>query len=88
MTNEKHNDKEASFDGTGLEELTNHVKGILDIQDRTYGIPPKKYAMCFVGSEAVETLVREMIANDEVEVLKNKTESSDLEDVFMKLVRA
>ena len=29
-----------------------------------------------------------MIANDEVEVLKNKTESSDLEDVFMKLVRA
>ena len=29
-----------------------------------------------------------MIANDEIEVLKNKTKSSDLEDVFMKLVRA
>ena len=29
-----------------------------------------------------------MIANDEIEVLKNKTGSSDLEDVFMKLVRA
>ena len=70
MTNEKHNDKEASFDGAGLEELTNHVKGILDIQDRTYGIPPKKYAMCFVGSEAVETLVREGIANDETDALR------------------
>ena len=70
MTNEKHNDKEASFDETGLEELTNHVKGILDIQDRTYGIPPKKYAMCFVGSEAVETLVREGIANDETDALR------------------
>jgi len=70
MTNEKHNDKEASFDGTGLEELTNHVKGILDIQDRTYGIPPKKYKMCFVGSEAVETLVKEGIANDEADALR------------------
>src|SRR5210317_2293075 len=70
MTNEKHHDKEASFDGTGLEKLTNHVKGILDIQDRTYGIPPKKYARCFVGSEAVETLVREGIANDETDALR------------------
>ena len=69
MTNNKHNDKEASFDDTGLEELTNHVKANLDIQDRTYGIPPKKYAMCFVGSEAVETLVREGIANDETDAL-------------------
>ena len=49
MTNEKHNDKEASFDDTDLEELTTHVKGILDIQDRAYGIPPKKYALCFEG---------------------------------------
>jgi hypothetical protein len=49
MTNEKHNDKEASFDDTDLEELTTHVKDILDIQDRTYGIPPKKYVMCFEG---------------------------------------
>jgi len=70
MTNEKHNDKEASFDDTDLEELTTHVKDILDIQDRTYGIPPKKYAMCFVGSGAVATLVREGIANDEADALR------------------
>ena len=50
MANEKQNDKEASFDGDGLEKLTQHVKGLLDIRDRTYGIPPKTYGMCFVGS--------------------------------------
>lgn len=70
MTDEKHNEIEASFDGTDLEKLTNHVKGILDIQDRTYGIPPKKYAMCFVGSEAVETFMREEIASDEADALR------------------
>ena len=70
MTNEKHNDKEASFDDEGLEELTNQVRGILDIQDRTYGIPPKKYESCFVGSEAVAALIREEIANDEADALR------------------
>ncbi len=70
MDNEKQNDKEASFDDTGLEELTNRMKGILDIQDRTYGIPPKKYSMCFVGSEAVETLVSEGVASDEADALR------------------
>ena len=54
MKNEKHLDAEASFDDAGLEELTNRVRGILDIQDRTYGIPPKMYETCFVGREAVE----------------------------------
>ena len=70
MTNEKHNDHVASFDGEGLEELTNRVKAILDIQDRTYGIPPKKYESCFVGSEAVAALVKEEIANDEADALR------------------
>ena len=70
MANEEQNDKEASFDGKGLEELTQQVKDLLDIRDRTYGIPPKTYAMCFVGSEAVETLMRERIANDETDALR------------------
>jgi len=69
MANEKQNDKEASFDGDGLEKLTQHVKGLLDIRDRTYGIPPKTYGMCFVGSEAVETFMREAIASDEADAL-------------------
>jgi len=69
MDEEEHIDKEASFDGDGLEKLTKHVKGLLDIRDRTYGIPPKTYVMCFVGSEAVETFVREGIASDEADAL-------------------
>jgi len=70
MTNQKQNDKEASFDSHSLEELTNHVRGILDIRNRTYGIPPKTYARCFVGGEAVGALVREGIANDEADALR------------------
>jgi len=70
MADEKNNGKEASFDSQDLEELTKQVKGLVDIQDRTYGIPPKTYAMCFVGSEAVETLLREEIANDEADALR------------------
>ena len=70
MADEKNNGKEASFDSQDLEGLTKHVKGLLDIRDRTYGLPPKTYAMCFVGSEAVETLLREEIANDEADALR------------------
>ena len=70
MADEKDNGKEASFDSQDLEGLTKHVKGLLDIRDRTYGLPPKTYAMCFVGSEAVETLLREEIANDEADALR------------------
>ena len=62
MADEKNNRKEASFDSQDLEGLTKQVKGIVDIRDRTYGIPYKKYAMCFVGSEAVDALLREEIA--------------------------
>ena len=70
MTDEKDNGKEASFDRQDLEGLTKHVKGLLDIRDRTYGIPSKTYAMCFVGSEAVDALLREEIANDEADALR------------------
>ncbi|WP_372680957.1 FAD-containing oxidoreductase, partial [Desulfosarcina sp.] len=70
MADEKNNGKEASFDSQDLEGLTQHVKGILDIRDRTYGLPPKTYAMCFVGSEAVDALLREEIANDEADALR------------------
>lgn len=70
MTNEIQNDKVVSFDGKDLEDLANHVKSILDIRDRTYGIPPKRYDLCFVGSEAVETFVKEGLANDEADALR------------------
>ena len=70
MTNEKHIDAEASFDNTDLEELSERVKRVLDIRDRKYGIPPKKYPKCFVGSEAVEKLVDEGIASHEEDAIR------------------
>jgi len=63
-------DTEASFDDSDLEKLSERVKGVLDIRDRRYGIPPKTYAMCFVGSEAVERLVAEGIAGDQEDAVR------------------
>ena len=70
MSNEKQNDKEASFDITDLEELAARVKRVLDIRDRKYGFPSKTYPKCFVGSEAVAQLVEEGIANDEDDAVR------------------
>ena len=65
MTEEKPIDAEASFDTTDLEKLSQRVRGVVDIRDRKYGIPPKTYTKCFVGSEAVERMVAEGIASHE-----------------------
>jgi pyruvate/2-oxoglutarate dehydrogenase complex dihydrolipoamide dehydrogenase (E3) component len=62
MTTENHIDAEASFDDTDLEKLSQRVKRLLEIRDRKYGIPPRTYRKCFVGSQAVEKLVDEGIA--------------------------
>jgi len=70
MTTENHMDAEASFDNTDLEELSERVKRVLDIGDRKYGIPPKTYPKCFVGSEAVEKLVDEGIASHEEDAVR------------------
>ena len=70
MATEKHIDAEASFDNGDLETLSERVKQILDIRDRKYGIPPKTYPKCFVGSEAVEKLVEEDIASSEEDAVR------------------
>ena len=70
MAKEEHMEVEASFGGTDLAELTARVKPVLDIRDRKYGFPPKTYAMCFVGSEAVKKLVDEGIAGHEEDAVR------------------
>ena len=70
MSNQKHADTEASFDSSDLEQLSEHVKQVLDIRDRKYGIPPKTYPKCFVGREAVEKLVAEGIASSEEDAVR------------------
>ena len=63
MPNENHIDTAATFADTELEALSERVKRVLDIRDRKYGMPPKIYPKCFVGSEAVEKMVDEGIAS-------------------------
>ena len=65
MAREEHMDVEASFDRKEIDELATRIKRVLDIQDRRYGFPPRTYERCFVGNEAVKTLVDENIASDE-----------------------
>jgi len=69
MTADNHEETAASLDGESLEDLTRRVRELFDRQDRTYGIPPKKYKSCFVGSEAVATLIAARIAGDEADAL-------------------
>lgn len=64
MNTENHDESKASFDGQRLEALTQRIRRLFDIKDRTYGFPPKTYPDCFVGKEAVSQLVKEGIASD------------------------
>ena len=65
MTTNHHDDGvKASFDDEDLKDLTRRIKQIVDIQDRTYGFPSKRYQKCFVGSEAVAQMIKEGIALD------------------------
>ncbi len=70
MANEEQMDLEASFDSRDLDELATRVKGVLDIQNRRFGFPPRTYERCFVGNEAVRTLVNEGIASDDEDAVR------------------
>ncbi len=63
-------DVEISLDRSGLDELAARVRAILDIQDRRYGFPPRTYAKCFVGSEAVQQLIDAQMASDESDAVR------------------
>jgi len=70
MKNEVSNDTRATFDADNLEALTARMKAVVDIRDRKYGIPPKTYPKCFVGSEAVRKMVAEGIAGDDEDAIR------------------
>ena len=70
MANEEQIEFEASLEPGELEALSAQVKGVLDIQDRRHGFPPRKYAKCFVGSEAAKALVDKNIAGDEADAVR------------------
>ena len=54
----------ASLKEGEAQDLTRRLRKRLDIRDRRYGIPPRTYAKCFVGSDAVQVLIDENIAAD------------------------
>lgn len=62
MTTENPEAIRASFDDQSLADLARQTKALFDIQDRNYGIPPKRYKSCFVGREAVAAMVEAGIA--------------------------
>jgi len=70
MTADNHEEMRARFNGERREDLTRRIKELFDIQDRTYGIPPKKYETCFVGEEAVAALVEEGIASNAADAIR------------------
>lgn len=70
MTTENQIDTEASFEDTDLAKLSKRIKQVIEIRDRKYGLPPKTYARCFVGSEAVAKLISEGIAADEADAVR------------------
>ena len=55
---------DASLTGADLAELTKLVRGAFDVKDRRYGLPPRKYPKCFVGSAAVAAMIKHNIATD------------------------
>lgn len=48
-----------------LDELAAQVKQAFEVKDRVYGLPPKRYPKCFVGSEAVQAMIAHGIAADD-----------------------
>ncbi|GAB6908336.1 mercuric reductase [Desulfosarcina cetonica] len=64
MKTENQDEVNASFDGQSLESLTQRIKALFDVKDRTYGFRPRTYPKCFVGSEAVAQLIKKGIALD------------------------
>ena len=62
MTEQK--DAQVVLSGSDLEELATTFRSKVDISDRKYGFPAKRYENCFVGTEAVQVLIDEGMAAD------------------------
>ena len=60
----------ASLETNDLEDLARQFKAATSIQDRTHGFPKKTYHSCFVGSEAVVSVVKAGLASDAEDALK------------------
>ncbi|NRA46937.1 MAG: FAD-dependent oxidoreductase [Oligoflexales bacterium] len=60
----------SNSDNKELDEKAKTFKNCIDIKDRTYGFPRKKFESCFVGQEAVDAIIKEGLAKDLEEALE------------------
>ncbi|MFW2368490.1 MAG: FAD-containing oxidoreductase [Desulforhopalus sp.] len=70
MHRKKSDDERVSLMESDLEELRSSFRAIVDLRDRKYGFPPKIYESCFVGNEAVSTLIESGLAADEDDAVR------------------
>ena len=63
MSNEQPS-PQATLAADDLAALLDQLKGIVEVRDRRYGLPPRNYPKCFVGSEAVSKMIDSGIAAD------------------------
>ncbi len=56
--------RQADLAKDDIASLTAEVERLFVVKDRTYGFPPRRYPRCFVGSEAVASMIEANIAGD------------------------
>lgn len=64
MTDQDDSQQDAGLADEELNELAKAVRAAFDVQDRTYGIRRTEYKRCFVGSEAVRSMIDHHMAAD------------------------
>ena len=70
MTHDTPEEVDIALERSSLEELAAQIRSAVDIRNRRYGFPPRTYANCFVGEEAVQKLVDEEIASDAADAVR------------------
>ncbi len=55
---------QASLEPHDLEDLSAQVRSLFEVRDRRSGLAPRLYEKCFVGSEAVQSLIRSDLCSD------------------------
>ncbi|MFN2355162.1 MAG: FAD-containing oxidoreductase [Desulfopila sp.] len=70
MSQKEYNSDEISLTTDDLEDLKISLREIVDLRQRKYGLPPKSYDNCFIGSEAVTKMIEAGLAADEADALR------------------
>jgi pyruvate/2-oxoglutarate dehydrogenase complex dihydrolipoamide dehydrogenase (E3) component len=69
VINKDEGQQDAGLADEELDELVGAVRAAFDVKDRHYGIRRTEYKRCFVGSEAVQSMIDHQIAADAQDAL-------------------